>query len=179
MAECLTRIDFWYDLKDWGVFDCVKLMVDTHGGLNPRLGALHSFSFSLSPWKILGMRLAFDRELMRYDTTLAPLDRRSFSQSLIAFWVSVCMWLCARLPSLSSSMLPKPYWLVFIFTQSPPFLLSPNLILLSVFSEGGPCLTFVLLCNEQMHAVNVFSPCVCGIPAKHRARGGTLHLIIL
>lgn len=136
MAECLTCIDFWYDMKGWGF-----LTVLNWWWINSEVWIWDlercTLSPSLSRWKILGTRLAIDRELMRYDTTLAPLDRHSFSQSLVAFWVCVCMWLCARLPTLSSSMSPKPYCLVFIFNQSPPFLLFPNSVLLCVF-RGRP-----------------------------------------
>ncbi len=64
------------------VFYCVKLMVDSHRGLSPSLEEPHSSSFIR--WKILCTRLAVDWGLMRYDTTLAPLDRLPFSQSLMA-----------------------------------------------------------------------------------------------
>lgn len=110
-------------------------------------------SYPLIRWKILGTRLAINWEIIRYDTTLAPLDHRLFSQLLIAF----CVWVYLHIFS---------YYLLRLWLSPltrfhiPPCLLHFSsfliLILVCVFSERGARLTFVLLCNEQMPAVNVF-----------------------
>lgn len=161
----------WFMMWSEGLrgFGCVKLMIHTEVWI--WVFALFPFHSLENPLHTTWHRLRDN--MIWYDvSSTGPSLFLSVTHSFLSFRISACRF------TLPSAVLPKPCWLVFIL---PPSLLLFSsfliLILVSVFSEGGPCLTFVLLCNEQMPAVNVFlAPCLrdsCqtqskrGDPASH------------
>lgn len=166
----------WLLIRSEGLwrFDCVELMVDTHRGLTWTLRVApphtHAHTHSLENlWHRTGHRLRSN--VTRYNissTGLTPLT------GLFLFCVYTSFFkLCSlpRHPSPSDSSLHS--------ASLPPFFFSSFLNLNSALRFQGGGLAFVLLCNEQMLAVNVF-PALCQWDCCQTEQdGGGTHCISL
>lgn len=129
-------------------FGYVSLMI--HTGVWIWVFALFPFYSLENPLHMTCQRLRHNAIWYDVSSTETSLFL-SVTRSFLSFKVYL------HVVSLHLLLLPKPCSLAFIL--SPSLLLFSFfliLILVSVFSEGGPWLKFVLLCNEQIPAVSVF-----------------------
>lgn len=177
MAVCLTCIDFWSDLKGCGV-----LTVLSWWWMDTQRSESESWSTALIP--LLPLENALHATCHRLRANALWYDVSSTGPSLFPCHSYSFLSLCVYM-----SVCTSFHSIVCHVTQGPAdsSSYSPDLLLLYSFLIFNlalcfqrEALTFVLLCNEQMPAVNVFLVVVSvGSLPNTEQEGGHLHLIIL